>query len=51
MDAWRTSCPRLPVWERSPTGRGFVQRLTVDGVGGQIALTEAGRRFLQDSRP
>src|ERR1700744_6814741 len=26
MDAWRTSCPRLPVWEEA-NDRGFVTRL------------------------
>jgi trans-aconitate 2-methyltransferase len=25
MDAWRTSCPRLPVWEEA-NGRGFIER-------------------------
>jgi hypothetical protein len=45
MDAWRTSCPRLTIWEDA-FDRGFVvvtdegQELTVD-------LTPAGREFLQ----
>jgi len=26
MDAWRTSCPRLPVWEEA-NARGYVERL------------------------
>jgi hypothetical protein len=25
MDAWRTSCPRLPVWEEA-NERGFIER-------------------------
>ena len=25
LDAWRTSCPRLPVWEDA-NDRGFIQR-------------------------
>jgi hypothetical protein len=30
MDAWRTSCPRLPVWEEA-NERGLVARQHVDG--------------------
>ena len=29
MEAWRTSCPRLPVWEEA-TDRGFLQRTAAD---------------------
>jgi hypothetical protein len=49
MDAWRTSCPRLTIWEDA-VDRGFVvvtdsgQELTVD-------LTPAGREFLQQRGP
>jgi hypothetical protein len=46
MDAWRTSCPRLPVWEEA-TDRGFVRRAAAGSLGAQIVLTDAGRRFLQ----
>jgi hypothetical protein len=46
MEAWRTSCPRLPVWEEA-TDRGFLQRTTTDRA--QIRVTEAGRRFLRDN--
>jgi D-3-phosphoglycerate dehydrogenase len=40
MDAWRTSCPRLPVWEDA-NDRGLV---TTEYVGGRnlVRLTEAG---------
>ncbi len=44
MDAWRTSCPRLPVWEEA-NARGFVARRVKDGRA-VIGLTEDGRRFL-----
>lgn len=45
MDAWRTSCPRLPVWEEA-VDRGLVQRVAHDrGVTG-VALTPAGRELL-----
>lgn len=30
MDAWRTSCPKLPVWEDA-NDRGLVQREMVNG--------------------
>jgi hypothetical protein len=31
MDAWRTSCPRLPVWEEA-NDRGLVTRERVNGL-------------------
>ena len=45
MDAWRTSCPRLAVWEEA-VDRGLVTR-AVDHAG-QVAVkpTAAGLRFL-----
>ena len=43
MDAWRTSCPRLTVWEDA-IDAGFVTRDQA-----HLALTPAGRRFLADS--
>jgi D-3-phosphoglycerate dehydrogenase len=30
MDAWRTSCPRLPVWETAAE-RGFVTTVSANG--------------------
>ncbi|MFC2248126.1 hypothetical protein ACETRX_00730 [Labrys portucalensis] len=44
MEAWRTSCPRLPVWEEA-NERGFVSRNRIDGEA-MVGLTETGRRFL-----
>ena len=44
MDAWRTSCPRLPVWEEA-NARGFVARGVRDGRA-VVSITEDGRRFL-----
>ena len=48
MAAWRTSCPRLQVWEDA-TAEGLVR--LVAGVGAtqgevRVALTEAGRAAL-----
>ena len=45
MDAWRTSCPRLPIWEDA-VDRGFVVRVHRDGGGAMVDVTPAGRAFL-----
>lgn len=45
MDAWRTSCPRLTVWEDA-VDSGLVTRLRSNGQPTQIALTEQGRQYL-----
>ena len=45
MDAWRTSCPRLPIWEEANT-RGLVTR-SRNGAGVPIvSVTTSGRAFL-----
>jgi hypothetical protein len=49
LDAWRTSCPRLPVWEEA-SQRGFVARDVGEG-GVFVSLTPLGRRFLDERRP
>ena len=46
MDAWRTSCPKLPVWEDA-NDRGFVMQRDVAGREPVVELTPLGRRFLQ----
>lgn len=45
MDAWRTSCPRLPVWEEA-NDRGLVTRAQADGRA-TVAITASGRALLQ----
>lgn len=45
MSAWRTSCPRLPVWEEV-NDRGFVARLTRDGRQ-LICITPRGADYLK----
>ena len=45
MDAWRTSCPRLPVWEEA-NERGLVVRSGNPGLP-TVRVTQAGRNFLQ----
>ncbi len=49
MDAWRTSCPRLPVWEEA-NDRGLVARDEVEGVC-RIRITRAGLALLDQQRP
>jgi D-3-phosphoglycerate dehydrogenase len=44
MEAWRTSCPRLPVWEDA-NERGFVEQVRVNG-GAMVRITPTGRQFL-----
>ena len=45
MDAWRTSCPKLPVWEEA-NARGLVTR-TRSGGAACVAITPAGRALLK----
>jgi hypothetical protein len=49
LDAWRTSCPRLPVWEDA-NERGFIRRHYVPGRGPCISVSVAGQVHLQDHR-
>jgi hypothetical protein len=49
MDAWRTSCPRLTVWEDAVDG-GYVARRASERLGVSVELTEAGRAFLRRER-
>ena len=44
MDAWRTSCPRLPVWETA-SERGLVARELAPG-GPVVRVTASGRTLL-----
>jgi predicted transcriptional regulator len=45
MNTWRTSCPRLTVWEDA-VDRGLVERKNANGRGAIVVVTERGRRFL-----
>jgi hypothetical protein len=49
MDAWRTSCPRLTVWEDA-IDRGFIVRRRA-GQELLVGLTPLGRDFLQGNTP
>jgi D-3-phosphoglycerate dehydrogenase len=49
MEAWRTSCPRLPVWEDA-CERGLVERAVAnDRV--MVRATSGGLAFLRERRP
>jgi len=50
LEAWRTSCPRLPVWEEA-TRRALVERRRLVGEEPQVVRTPAGRALLRRARP
>ena len=45
MDAWRTSCPRLTIWEDT-VDRGYVPRAYQAETGVMVSVTDQGRLFL-----
>lgn len=47
IEAWRTSCPRLPVWEEA-NARGLVTRRFANGCA-TVALTDAGRALVLEA--
>ncbi len=49
LEAWRTSCPRLPVWEDA-NARGFVERRHEPGGEAMVSVTSQGRAFLSAHR-
>jgi hypothetical protein len=49
LDAWRTSCPRLPVWETA-NERGLVQRRHLPGTGQFVSVSVSGAKHLKASR-
>ncbi len=48
IEAWRTSCPRLTVWEDA-VDRGFVAREPAPAGGVRIGVTARGRDFLAEN--
>ena len=46
MDAWRTSCPRLAIWEDA-ADHGYVARESIVGFGLVVTVTEDGKRLLR----
>ena len=49
LDAWRTSCPRLPVWEDA-NERGFVESRYVPGRGRLVSVSAAGQVHMRAHR-
>ena len=49
LDAWRTSCPRFPVWEEA-NDRGFIERHYRPGRGQLISVSVAGAEQVKSCR-
>jgi hypothetical protein len=49
LEAWQTSCPRLPVWEDA-NDRGFILRHRASGGGELVSLSPAGKKHLRKHR-
>jgi D-3-phosphoglycerate dehydrogenase len=49
MEAWRTSCPRLPVWEEA-NRLGFIEHVHERGQPATVALSRLGSAHLQRHR-
>ena len=43
--AWRTSCPRLPVWEEA-NARGYIAHDHLEGTAATVRVTPEGRAAL-----
>ena len=46
IETWRTSCPRLTIWEDA-VDHGYVARQAAVG-GVRVMITESGARFLRE---
>jgi hypothetical protein len=49
LEVWRTSCPRLPVWEEA-NERGFLDHRLEEGKATYVVVSESGREFLARNR-
>ena len=49
LDAWRTSCPRLQIWEEA-NDRGFILRHHAPGRGALVSVSAAGAEHLRTHR-
>ncbi len=49
LEAWRTSCPRLPVWEEA-NDRGFIVRHLAPECGVVVSVSAAGWQYLRSHR-
>jgi D-3-phosphoglycerate dehydrogenase / 2-oxoglutarate reductase len=50
LEAWRTSCPRLPVWEEA-NDRGYIDRDRSSVIGKSVSVSELGAEHLRTQRP
>ena len=50
IDTWRTSCPRLPVWEEA-NARGYIDQRRQEWRGVMVSVSAAGRTALAEHRP
>lgn len=49
IEAWRTSCPRLPVWEEAHA-RGLIERHQLQGCESMISVSAQGARLVAERR-
>jgi hypothetical protein len=49
LEAWRTSCPRLTVWEDA-NDRGFIARHHESTRGALVSVSAAGAQYLRKYR-
>ena len=45
QEVWRTSCPKLPVWEDAMDA-GYLERRFQQGQGTSVAVSPSGKAFL-----
>jgi len=49
IEAWRTSCPRLPVWEEA-NERGFIEHQHSPGSEATVSVSPTGAKHLAERR-
>ena len=49
MDAWRTSCPQLTVWEEA-NARGFIEQCHDPQHGNMVVVSARGAQYLNEKR-
>jgi hypothetical protein len=49
IEAWRTSCPRLPVWEEA-NDRGLIEQHYSQGAGAVVRVSALGAKLLAERR-
>ena len=49
LESWRTSCPRLPVWEEA-NQRGFIEHIHQQGQTALVAVSPVGLAWLERQR-